>query len=156
MTKVQDGLNGSPNGLSKAAGTAAVAEAVPNVEQVSTVDVPAAGKVLGARALVRMLIEQGVEFVFGVPGDTSLGFYEALYDARPAIRHVMARDERSATFMADAYARLSHRPGVCECPSGAGALYSVPGVAEANSSSIPVILLSSGVPLSGEGKGMIT
>jgi acetolactate synthase-1/2/3 large subunit len=58
--------------------------------------------------------------------------------------------------MADAYARLSHRPGVCECPSGAGALYSVPGVAEANSSSIPVILLSSGVPLSGEGKGMIT
>jgi acetolactate synthase-1/2/3 large subunit len=156
MTKVQDGLNGSPNGLSKAAGTAAVAEAVPNVEQVSTVDVPAAGKVLGARALVRMLIEQGVDFVFGVPGDTSLGFYEALYDARPAIRHVMARDERSATFMADAYARLSHRPGVCECPSGAGALYSVPGVAEANSSSIPVILLSSGVPLSGEGKGMIT
>ena len=103
-----------------------------------------------------MLIEQGVEVVFGVPGDTSLGFYEALYDSRPAIRHIMARDERSATFMADSYARLSHRPGVCECPSGAGALYSVPGVAEANSSSIPVILLSSGVPLAGEGKGTIT
>lgn len=58
--------------------------------------------------------------------------------------------------MADAYSRLTHRPGVCECPSGAGALYSIPGIAEANSSSIPVILLTSGVSLAGEGKGTIT
>ena len=115
-----------------------------------------AGQITGARALVRLLIEHGVEVIFGVPGDTSLSFYEALYDCYPTIRHVMARDERSATFMADAYARLAHRPGVCECPSGAGALYSVPGVAEANASSIPVILLSSGVPMAGEGKGTIT
>jgi len=115
-----------------------------------------AGQITGARALVRLLIEHGVEVIFGVPGDTSLSFYEALYDSYPTIRHVMARDERSATFMADAYARLAHRPGVCECPSGAGALYSVPGVAEANASSIPVILLSSGVPMAGEGKGTIT
>jgi acetolactate synthase-1/2/3 large subunit len=116
----------------------------------------AAPQMSGARALVHMLLQQGVEVVFGVPGDTSLPFYEALYDERSSIRHVLARDERSATFMADAYARLSHRPGVCECPSGAGALYSVPGVAEANSSSIPVILLVSGIALSGEGKGTIT
>jgi acetolactate synthase-1/2/3 large subunit len=139
-----------PNGNKKGvtASAAAVAEAPTKS--------PAAGTVSGARALVRMLIEQGVEVIFGVPGDTSLEFYEALYDSYPTIRHLLVRDERSATFMADAYARLSHRPGVCECPSGAGALYSVPGVAEANSSSIPVILLSSGVPLAGEGKGQIT
>ncbi len=110
----------------------------------------------GAQALVRMLVNYGVKYVFGVPGDTSLAFYDELYKAAPAIQHVLARDERSASFMADAYARLSHRPGVCECPSGAGALYSVPGVAEANASSIPVILLSSGIPLRGEGKGTIT
>lgn len=110
----------------------------------------------GAQALVRMLLEYRVEVIFGVPGDTSVAFYDALYDAADRIRHVMARDERSATFMADAYARLSHRPGVCECPSGAGALYSVPGVAEANASSIPVILFTSGVSLAGEGKGTIT
>lgn len=107
----------------------------------------------GAQALVRMLVNYDVEYVFGVPGDTSLALYEALYEAAPEIKHVLARDERSASFMADAYARLSHRPGVCECPSGAGALYSVPGVAEGNASSIPVILLSSGIPLHGEGKG---
>lgn len=119
-------------------------------------EIAAGGRLTGAQALVRMLLEYRVEVVFGVPGDTSLSFYEALYDAGDRIRHVMARDERSATFMADAYARLSHRPGVCECPSGAGALYSVPGVAEANASSIPVILFTSGVSLAGEGKGTIT
>ncbi|MFO7710100.1 MAG: thiamine pyrophosphate-binding protein [Desulfobacterales bacterium] len=110
----------------------------------------------GAQALVRMLVNYGVKYVFGVPGDTSLALYEALCEAAPEITHVLARDERSASFMADAYARLSHRPGVCECPSGAGALYSVPGIAEGNASSIPVILLSSGIPLHGEGKGTIT
>jgi acetolactate synthase-1/2/3 large subunit len=103
-----------------------------------------------------MLINYGVKYVFGVPGDTSLAFYDELYKAAPEIKHILARDERSASFMADAYARLSHRPGICECPSGAGALYSVPGVAEANASSIPVIILSSGIPLRGEGKGTIT
>ncbi|MEJ2659369.1 MAG: thiamine pyrophosphate-binding protein [Desulfobacteraceae bacterium] len=110
----------------------------------------------GARVLVQMLKAYGVEVVFGVPGDTSIALYEALYDAQPAIRHVMARDERSAAFMADAYARLSHKPGVCECPSGAGPLYSVPGVAEANASSVPILLITSDIPLAGEGKQTIT
>jgi acetolactate synthase I/II/III large subunit len=114
------------------------------------------GSMTGAQALVRMLLEYKVEVIFGVPGDTSLALYEALYDAGDRIRHVLARDERSATFMADAYARLSHRPGFCECPSGAGALYSVPGVAEANASSMPVVLFTSGISLAGEGKGTIT
>lgn len=110
----------------------------------------------GAEVLVRMLLEYKVEVVFGVPGDTSLPLYEAIYDAGPGIRHIMARDERSATFMADTYARISHRPGICECPSGAGALYSVPGVAEANASSIPVILFTSDISLAHEGRGAIT
>jgi len=110
----------------------------------------------GSHALVEMLKAYDVDVIFGVPGDTSIPFYEALYDAQPSIRHVMARDERSASFMADAYARLSHKPGLCECPSGAGPLYSVPGIAEANASSVPVILITSEIPLSGEGKQTIT
>jgi acetolactate synthase I/II/III large subunit len=110
----------------------------------------------GSHALVEMLKAYGVDVIFGVPGDTSIPLYEALYDAQPSIRHVMARDERSASFMADAYARLSHKPGLCECPSGAGPLYSVPGIAEANASSIPVILITSDIPLAGEGKQTIT
>jgi acetolactate synthase-1/2/3 large subunit len=110
----------------------------------------------GARVLVEMLKAYQVEYIFGVPGDTSLALYEALHDAGGDIRHIMARDERSAAFMADAYARISYKPGVCECPSGAGPLYSVPGVAEANASSIPVILITSDIPISGEGKQTIT
>jgi acetolactate synthase-1/2/3 large subunit len=103
-----------------------------------------------------MLLEYKVEVIFGVPGDTNLPLYEAIYDAGPKIRHVMARDERSAGFMADAYARIAFKPGICECPSGAGALYSVPGVAEANASSIPVILFTSDISLADEGRGAIT
>ena len=110
----------------------------------------------GARVFVRMLQEYGVDVMFGVPGDTSIPLYEALYDARDSVRHVMARDEQSASFMADAYARLAYKPGVCECPSGAGPLYSVPGVAEANASSIPVLLITSDISLAGEGRKTIT
>lgn len=110
----------------------------------------------GAEAIVQILIAYEVKFVFGVPGDTSLPLYDALYKNSSKIKHILARDERSAVFMADAYSRLTHKPAVCECPSGAGALYSIPGVAEANASSIPVILLTSGVALAGENKGTIT
>ncbi len=111
---------------------------------------------IGSQIIVEMLKQYEVEVLFGVPGDTSIPFYEALYDAQSDIHHILARDERSASFMADAYARLSHKPGICECPSGAGPLYSVPGVAEANASSIPLILITSDIPLSGEGKQTIT
>jgi len=110
----------------------------------------------GAHAIVEMLEAYRVDTLFGVPGDTNIYLYEALSEAQGSVRHVMARDERSASFMADAYARLSHKPGVCECPSGAGPLYAIPGIAEANASSIPVLLLTSDIPMAGEGKQTIT
>jgi len=110
----------------------------------------------GADILVEMLIRYGVETVFGVPGDTNVPFYTALQERDGEIRHVMARDERSAGFMADAYGRLTDKPGVFECPSGAGAMYSLPPVAESNASSVPVILLTIDLPLPGEGRGVIT
>jgi acetolactate synthase-1/2/3 large subunit len=58
--------------------------------------------------------------------------------------------------MADVYARLSYKPGICEGPSGAGATYILPGVAEAQASSIPVIAFTSDTPLSADGKGVLT
>lgn len=110
----------------------------------------------GADILVEMLIGYGVEVVFGVPGDTNVPFYEALQLREGRIRHVMARDERSAGYMADAYGRFTRKPGVFECPSGAGAMYSLPPVAESNGSSVPVILLTIDIPLPGEGRGVLT
>jgi acetolactate synthase-1/2/3 large subunit len=112
--------------------------------------------VKAAEAIVRLLEAYGVEYIFGVPGDTSMPFYDALYDAPSGIKHILARDERSASFMADVYARLSHKPGICEGPSGGGATYILPGVAEAHASSIPLIALTSDTPLSRDGKGVLT
>ncbi|NIN66922.1 MAG: thiamine pyrophosphate-binding protein [Anaerolineae bacterium] len=109
-----------------------------------------------AEAIVRLLEAYGVEYIFGVPGDTSMPFYDALYDAPGDVKHILARDERSASFMADVYARLSFKPGVCEGPSGGGATYIVPGVAEAHASSIPLMVLTSDTPLSGDDKGVLT
>jgi len=110
----------------------------------------------GADILVDMLIGYGVDTIFGVPGDTNVPFYEALQEREGKIRHIMARDERSAGFMADAYGRFTDKPGVFECPSGAGAMYSLPPVAESNASSVPVILLTIDIPLPGEGRGVLT
>ena len=109
-----------------------------------------------AQVLVELLKEYRVECIFGVPGDTTMVLYDALYAARGEIRHIMARDERSAAFRADAYARLAHKPGITEAPSGGGATYVIPGVAEANGSSVPMIVFTSDVPITDEGKGTLT
>src|SRR6188508_1347555 len=107
----------------------------------------------GAEALVRALRSVGVEHVFGLPGDTGMALYDALYH-EPAIHHVMTRDERSASFMADVYARVSGRIGICEGPSGGGATYIVPGVAEAQGSAIPLLCMTSDTPIKQAGRGV--
>lgn len=109
----------------------------------------------GAQSLVRALRDVGVEHIFGLPGDTGMALYDALYD-EPAITHIMTRDERSASFMADVYARVSRRVGVCEGPSGGGATYIVPGVAEAQGSAIPVLCMTSDTPVNEEHRGVLT
>src|SRR3970282_3011785 len=93
----------------------------------------------GAEAAVEMLKAHGVEILFGLCGDTSLPFYDALARLPHGMRHILTRDERSAAYMADGYARASGRVGVCEGPSGGGATYLLPGIVEANESSIPVL-----------------
>ncbi|HET8523049.1 MAG TPA: thiamine pyrophosphate-binding protein, partial [Thermomicrobiales bacterium] len=110
----------------------------------------------GARALVEVLIGSGVRHIFGVPGDTGMAFYDALNDRQDEITHVMTRDERSASFMADVYARASGRLGVSEGPSGGGATYIVPGVAEAHGSAIPALCLTSDTPVAQHGRGVLT
>lgn len=109
-----------------------------------------------ADAIVSMLKAYQARYVFGVPGDTSIALYEALRASRDSINHILARDERGAGFMADVYARLSGKPGICEAPSGAGATYLVPGCAEANGSSIPQIAFTTDIPVEAEGRNVLT
>jgi len=113
-------------------------------------------EISGAEAAVRMLQLHGVKHVFGLCGDTSLPFYDALYRLDHGMEHVLTRDERSAAYMADAYARVTGKVGVCEGPSGGGATYLLPGVVEANESSIPVLGITSDVPVTSRGKYPLT
>jgi len=99
----------------------------------------------GAEGLVKLLDQHEVKYIFGLCGDTSLPFYDALYRLNHSIKHVLTRDERSASYMADAYARVTGKVGVCEGPSGGGATYIIPGIVEANESSISVISITSDV-----------
>ena len=110
----------------------------------------------GADALVRMLALQGVKHIFGLCGDTSLPFYDALYRLKHGMTHVLTRDERSAAYMADGYARVSNRVGVCEGPSGGGATYILPGVAEANESSVPMLCITTDIPVASRGRFTLT
>ena len=110
----------------------------------------------GAEAMVELLRAHGVDIVFGLCGDTSLPFYDALYRAGQDIRHVLSRDERSAAYMADGYARVTGKVGVCEGPSGGGATYILPGVVEANESSVPVFAITSDISTTGRGRFTLT
>jgi acetolactate synthase-1/2/3 large subunit len=113
-------------------------------------------KITGAEALVRMLEQYEVKHIFGLCGDTSLPFYDALARLDHGMQHILTRDERSAGYMADAYARVTHKVGVCEGPSGGGATYLLPGLVEANESSIPVLGITSDVPVTSRGKFPLT
>jgi len=110
----------------------------------------------GAEAFVRMLQHHGVTHVFGLCGDTSLPLYDALARLDHGITHVLTRDERSAAYMADCYARVTGKVGVCEGPSGGGATYILPGVVEAHESSIPLLAVTTDISVSSRGKYTLT
>ncbi|MEM6762928.1 MAG: thiamine pyrophosphate-binding protein, partial [Pseudomonadota bacterium] len=110
----------------------------------------------GAEAMVRMLEAHGVDTIFGLCGDTTLPFYDAMARLRPDIRHILTRDERHAAYMADGYARVTGKPGVCEGPSGGGATYILPGVVEANESSVPVLAITTDVATTSRGRYPLT
>ena len=113
-----------------------------------------AATVSGAQAVVEMLRAHGVEIVFGLCGDTSLPLYDALRGSR--LRHILTRDERHAAYMADGYARVTGKAGVCEGPSGGGATYLLPGLAEANESSIAVLGINTDISVSSRGRYTLT
>ena len=79
-----------------------------------------------SEAIVAILAESGVEHVFGLPGDTGMAFYDALFHNEGRIQHIMTRDERSASFMADAYARVSGSSASARAPAAAARSISCP------------------------------
>ncbi|MFN8470902.1 MAG: thiamine pyrophosphate-binding protein [Anaerolineae bacterium] len=110
----------------------------------------------GAEILVECLAQAGVGHIFGVPGDTGVTFYDALYHRQDTIRHILARDERHAAFMADAYARASNTVGVVEASSGGGVTFLVGGLGEPWASSVPLLVLTTDIHRRSRNTGALT
>jgi acetolactate synthase-1/2/3 large subunit len=104
----------------------------------------------GAKALIHSLEKEGVDVVFGLPGGANLPIYDALVGAN--LRHVLVRHEQSAAHMADGYARIKRKSGVCFATSGPGATNLITGIATAYADSSPVVAVTGQVPLPMIGK----
>lgn len=104
----------------------------------------------GAKALIQALEKEGVDVVFGLPGGANLPIYDALVDAN--FRHILVRHEQSAAHMADGYARIKRKAGVCFATSGPGATNIITGIATAYADSSPVVAVTGQVPLAMIGK----
>tara|TARA_B100001123_G_scaffold450015_1_gene618036 strand:- start:531 stop:2219 length:1689 start_codon:yes stop_codon:yes gene_type:complete len=99
------------------------------------------GRRSGGQIICDVLLQEGVNAIFGMPGGASLPFYDALYHY-PQIRHYLARHEQGAGFMADGYARAKNQVGVCTSTSGPGATNFVTSMASAQMDSVPVVYIT--------------
>lgn len=97
----------------------------------------------GSEILLRCLVAEGVEIIFGYPGGAVLPIYDSLYDGH--VRHLLARHEQGAIHAADGYARATGKPGVVIATSGPGATNLVTGIATAMMDSIPLICITGNV-----------
>ncbi len=103
---------------------------------------PSEGFITGAEALMRSLEYQGVDTLFGYPGGSIMPVFDALYDHRKTLNHILARHEQGATHAAQGYARVSGRVGVCLVTSGPGATNTITGIADAMIDSTPIVVIA--------------
>ena len=105
-------------------------------------------KKTGAQIIMEVLLEQGVDTIFGYPGATVLAVYDALYAYSGKIRHILTAHEQGAAHAAEGYARASGKTGVCLATSGPGSTNLVTGIASAFMDSIPVVFITGNVDVS--------
>ena len=108
-------------------------------------EIDAEEQMLGAEIVIRALVEQGVDVVFGYPGGAVLPIYDALF-RQNALRHILVRHEQAAVHAAEGYARSTGKVGVVLVTSGPGATNAVTGLTDALMDSIPVVCLTGQVP----------
>ena len=102
-------------------------------------------KLTGAQIMAEVLLEQGADTVFGYPGGAVLNIYDALYEYRDRIRHIMTAHEQGAAHAADGYARATGKTGVVIATSGPGATNLVTGIATAYMDSVPMVAITGNV-----------
>ena len=103
-------------------------------------------KLTGSQLVAEILLEHGVDTVFGYPGGTALNLYDVLYEYRDKIKHVLTAHEQGAAHAADGYYRATGKTGVVFATSGPGATNLVTGIATAFMDSIPMIAITANVP----------
>ena len=102
-------------------------------------------KLNGSQIIAQVLIENGVDTVFGYPGGAVLNIYDALYEYRDRITHYMTAHEQGAAHAADGYARSTGKTGVVIATSGPGATNLVTGIATAYMDSVPLVAITGNV-----------
>jgi len=103
-------------------------------------------RISGSEAIVRCLIEEGVDILYGYPGGAIMPVYDELYKYQDKIHHVLTRHEQGATHSAQGYARISGRVGVAIATSGPGATNLITGIADAQIDSTPMVCITGQVP----------
>ena len=98
--------------------------------------------ITGAEALMRSLEHQGVKTIFGYPGGSIMPVFDALYDHRKELNHILVRHEQGATHAAQGFARVSGEVGVCLVTSGPGATNTITGIADAMIDSTPIVVIA--------------
>ncbi|MEO0320838.1 MAG: thiamine pyrophosphate-binding protein, partial [Pseudomonadota bacterium] len=99
----------------------------------------------GAQVVLKALVENGVDTIFGYPGGAVLPIYDALFQ-QDKIQHILMRHEQGAAHAAEGYARSTGKPGVVLVTSGPGATNAVTGIADAMLDSIPLVVITGQVP----------
>ncbi len=102
----------------------------------------------GSEAIIKTLIEEKAEHVFGFPGGAVMPIYDKFLDYEDELRHILVRHEQAAAHAADGYAKISGKAGVCLATSGPGATNLVTGIMTAYMDSVPLIALAGNVPTS--------
>ncbi len=103
-------------------------------------------RMIGAQMFFEVLLDEGVDIIFGLPGGYVLKVYDVMTSYTDRIKHVLARHEQAAAHMADGYARASGKPGVVLCTSGPAATNTVTGIATAQMDSSPIVVFTGQVP----------
>ena len=103
-------------------------------------------KVQGSEALLKSLIKEEVDTVFGYPGGAIMPIYDALYGYMDKINHILTRHEQGAIHAAQGYSRVSGKVGVCFATSGPGATNLITGIADAQIDSTPLVCITGQVP----------
>ncbi|MFH1725421.1 MAG: thiamine pyrophosphate-binding protein [Elusimicrobiota bacterium] len=114
--------------------------------------VPGARTLTAVELLLKYIEAEGTQYIFGIPGGPLMPLYEAMFERR-AIRPILTKHEGGAAFMADGYARVSGRLGVCCTTTGPGATNALTGIACAQRDSVPILILTAQVATSAFGKG---